>query len=335
MEYLESNKFGMITNYTEEDIEICKQKIKHDREHIKYKEELPCKNFKYPIENYIDLSVKGYTKQTIKLKTYCNYKPNTIPIAILFFIHGLGAHSNRESVHVANYLINEGFFVCSMDHREHGLSDEDLGYVRNFSDLVDDASKFVLLTEIYFMEKYDINVPKFICGSSMGGLITHYVSKLHRFQGVIYNVPCFDILMNCCLKMFVRTIGCMCPGSILPRQNGNVLSKNPNIIEDVCPIMNGRRPRFGTLISLMSQCDIFRREPIKSHENSLLIIAGGVDKIVSLDSIVNYYEHSNVKDKSIWLYPNMWHVSILEEEIFDIMPRLNLWMKQRLNNTLE
>ena len=28
----------------------------------------------------------------------------------------------------------------------------------------------------------------------------------------------------------------------------------------------------------------------------------------------------------------MWHVSFLEDKVYDIMPRLNIWMKKRMNN---
>ena len=326
----------MITNYTKEDLALCRNKIQNDQENNIYKAKLPSKDFKYPFEDFVDLFVKGYTKQTIKLKTYCNYKPDTIPIAILFIFHGLGGHSNIDSAHIANYLVGEGYFVCSLDHREHGLSENDLGYVRNFSDLIDDASKFILLTEIYIEQKFNIKIPKFMCGSSMGGMIAHYVSKLHNFQGIIYNAPCFNVAMKCFPKMIIKSIACMCPGSNIPRSYGNLLSKNPMIIDiRNCPIMTARRVRFGTLNSLLQKCQGFSTDLNKSHEKSFVIIAGGVDKLVSLDAIINYYENSNVEDKSIWLYPNMWHVSFLEVEVYDIMPRLNIWMKKRLNRNKE
>ena len=51
---------------------------------------------------------------------------------------------------------------------------------------------------------------------------------------------------------------------------------------------------------------------------------------MNLDEIASYYDRSNVKDKSIWLYPNMWHTSFLEEEASDIIPRLGRWFNERL-----
>ena len=63
----------MITNYTKKDLALCRNKIQNDQENNIYKNKFPSKDFKYPFEDFVDLSVKGYTKQTIKLKTYCNY----------------------------------------------------------------------------------------------------------------------------------------------------------------------------------------------------------------------------------------------------------------------
>ena len=46
------------------------EKIQNDQENNIYKDKLPSKDLKYPFEDFIDLYLKGYTKQTIKLKTY-------------------------------------------------------------------------------------------------------------------------------------------------------------------------------------------------------------------------------------------------------------------------
>ena len=164
--------------------------------------------------------------------------------------------------------------MCSLDHREHGLSENDLGYVINFSDLIDDASKFILLTEHYIEQKFNIKIPKFMCGSSMGGMIAHYVSKLHNFQGVIYNAPCFNIAMTCFPKMIIKSIACLCPGNIIPRFDENKLSKNPMIKIGIrhCPIIAARCVRFGTLNFLLQKCQSFSTDLNKSHEFRLSLL---------------------------------------------------------------
>ena len=197
-------------------------------------------------------------------------------------------------------------------------------------DIIDDTSKFVLLTELFIEKTFSKKLPKFICGSSMGGLIVHYVSKKHNFNGVIYVAPCFNIEIGCFTKLFVKSLACCCPQTNIPKNPTNTLSKNPIIKIEPDPIMTERPAKLGTLNALLQQCKLLTSEINKSHENSILIIVPGVDKLVSFDDMINYYEQSEVKDKTIWLYPNMWHVVLLEEEIVDIMPRLNVWMKERI-----
>ena len=71
--YDKTNNFGMLTQYTPKDIQLCKLKIKNDTQNSKYIATHPYKGFKYPIEDFIILTVRGYSKPTINLKTYCNY----------------------------------------------------------------------------------------------------------------------------------------------------------------------------------------------------------------------------------------------------------------------
>ena len=86
---------------------------------------------------------------------------------------------------------------------------------------------------------------------------------------------------------------------------------------------------FGTVNSLVKKTNFFNSNPIESHEKAFLIIIAGVEKMVCLDTIINYYNYSKVNDKSTWLYPNLWHAVFEEEEVFDLMPRLNKWISDR------
>ena len=99
------------------------------------------------------------------------------------------------------------------------------------------------------------------------------------------------------------------------------------------PVLEERYANFGTTNTIIKKSKQFHREQIlgnTSQENSMLMIVAGVEKVCTLDSIFNYYESSKVIDKDLWLYPNAWHFIYMEEEIYDIMPRINNWIKDRL-----
>ena len=120
--FLKNNPFLMQTTYTKEDVKLFHKKSKESKPSEKYRKPLPCDKCVFPYEDYIDLNVKGYNKSTIKIKTFCNYDPKVTPKAALILFHGFGSHSGRQT-HFAEYFAKKGLFVCSMDFREHGLTE--------------------------------------------------------------------------------------------------------------------------------------------------------------------------------------------------------------------
>ncbi len=327
-----SNSYSLITNFTSDDIAKCKKRTETEKASEKNRRKIPSEGFKYPIEDYINLTIKGYNKQTLKAKTYCNYNKEKTPSAVVFLVHGLVSHANKAA-HVAQSLSEAGYFACAMDLREHGLTEEDLTYIKDFNDFIEDMSKFVTLTKEFIKDTFKKDLPMFIMGSSMGGLIIYYVSKKISFKGVIYCSPCFEIPLNWFIKQVLSTIAWFTPWKILPKDDEPTLSKNPAIEEDNDPIIAKRQPTFGSVRTLVSQCNGFMYNlslKNESHENALVMIFGGIEKIVTIDSIVSYYNSSKVKDKTSWFYPNSWHGVLVEEEVYDIMPRLNKWIGDRI-----
>jgi len=316
-----SNPYNLITNITNDDIQKCRQKSTNDKVSEIYRKQKPYEGIKFTIEDFVSLNLKGYTKQTIKAKTYCYYNKDIVTRAIVFIVHGLGGSSLNVS-YAAKCLAEEGFFVCSMDLREHGLTEPDIGYCKNFNDYIDDYIDFVKLSTDYATKAFNKTLPSFIIGFSMGGLITHYVSRQLEFTGVIYAAPCFNTSLNGCLRCLISFVACCNPRQHIPEKEP-VYSKNPNVNEDI------DSGNFGTVNSLVKKTNFFNSNPIESHEKAFLIIIAGVEKMVCLDTIINYYNYSKVNDKSTWLYPNLWHAVFEEEEVFDLMPRLNKWISDR------
>ena len=330
----------MIRTYTNDDILICKSKIDNDKQNEMYRKKLPNANYEFPYEDFINLTVRGYTRENINLKTYCNYKNNTKPTATIVMIHGIGG-SSKNQAHVADSFANAGYFAASVDMRTFGRSDYDIGYAKNFDDFINDLVLFTNSTSNYVKKTFGKELPIFIIGSSMGGLVAHYLSKHIEVRGVIYVAPAFDVPLSCFIKGIVSTMACLCPSTHTPKSKpvDNVSSKNPEYgeYEYTNPMIQERYSNFGNVNALLRKIDQFKREQStqsiqsSSHEKAMLMIVAGVEKIVCLDAILGYFESSLVLDKDIWLYPNAWHFLYMEEEIYDILPRLNKWIEDRLS----
>ncbi len=93
-------------------------------------------------EDYIKITVKGYIKKKLNLKTFCSYNKEATPKDVLFFIHGMGTQCNRVTK-VAQYFSDAGYFICGLDLRQNELSDYDLSYIYNFDDVINDVIQFV------------------------------------------------------------------------------------------------------------------------------------------------------------------------------------------------
>jgi dipeptidyl aminopeptidase/acylaminoacyl peptidase len=89
------------------------------------------------------------------------------PKGVIFIMHGAFEHIDLYN-HIAESLNEQGFDVYGLDHQGHGQSDGDPAYVEQFSDYVDDAVLFVQNIQ----RNYKKQLPNFILGHSMGGLIT-------------------------------------------------------------------------------------------------------------------------------------------------------------------
>ena len=323
------NDFGFKTSISEKDLQDGKYKIENDKPDNKYRANLPNEGTSFKNEDYIKLIVKGYNKE-VNLKTFCSYNTDK-PKAAIYLFHGLGSFSDH-STGLAKFLADSDYFVCSIDLREHGYSDGELGYIYSLDDAINDSFKFVKLTEEFTEKKFNCVLPKFIAGISMGGMISNYVSRQINFNGVIYFAPCFNIDMGSFFKYSVSIFSFFYPTKKLPGfpETISTVVKNPVFTEKRCPISEKRGPTVGTVNALFSKCKDFNNKGNKSHENSALFIVAGVDKCVSNKSILDYYNSSKVKDKTMWYYPNMWHFIYFEEEMEHILPNLKNWIDQRI-----
>ena len=165
----------------------------------------------------------------------------------------------------------------------------------------------------------------------MGGLLAHYVSKRFGFRGVIYGAPCFKIPLDGCTKCIISFVACCNPLQLPPPDSEPTFSRNLNVEEEVeLDYPPESFSNFGTINMLVQKCNNFVNSKNESHEKAILMIISGVEKIVCLETIVNYYNESKVKDKESILYPNMWHGVLVEDEVYDLMPRMVKWIGDRL-----
>ena len=103
--------------------------------------------------------------------------PDNKPKAMLLICHGLNEHSGRY-YHLAKFFTEKGYGVFGFDHVGHGKSDGTRSFVKDFPTFTDP-----ILISLDKIKEINPNVPVFLLGHSLGGLIG--VSFLIDYQEII------------------------------------------------------------------------------------------------------------------------------------------------------
>lgn len=128
-------------------------------------------------------------------------------IADVLIVHGYGEHGARYR-ELAHALVEHGMVTHTIDLRGHGRSDGPRGHVDHFAHYLNDVD--------CALEKLDHNLPQFMLGHSLGGLISidYVCSRRPILSGLILSNPFLAMAMEVpALKLKVAEIA----GNVAPR----------------------------------------------------------------------------------------------------------------------
>lgn len=97
---------------------------------------------------------------------YQTWHPDNPPRAVIVGVHGHGDHSGGLR-NMIQYFVPRGYAWYGLDLRGHGRSPGLRGHVQSWADFRDDLKAF-----ISFVGEHEGEVPVFLLGHSLGGLIS-------------------------------------------------------------------------------------------------------------------------------------------------------------------
>jgi alpha-beta hydrolase superfamily lysophospholipase len=112
----------------------------------------------------------------------------------VFFVHGYG-DTVKNHAYLATMFANYGYEFCGMDQCGFGMSEGYRGQIKNKESGLQELDNYHSL----YNEKYgDAKTPCFLMGTSLGGLLTAFLSSRHcnfkmKYRGNIQTVPYYDI----------------------------------------------------------------------------------------------------------------------------------------------
>jgi acylglycerol lipase len=260
---------------------------------------------------------------------YQAWMPDGDVKGVLPIVHGLGEHSGRY-MNVVQYFVPLGYVVYGMDHIGHGKSDGPREFVESFDDFSDAFGAYMSMIKLWQPGK-----PIFLLSHSIGGLIAAYYLLDHQaeFKGAIFSAPVVKVashisratvLMGKSLSVLAPMVGVM---SVDPK----TISRDPAVVDAYIhdPLVFHRKTSARLSAEMLRA---LLRVSAETERITLPFLAmqGGDDNLVDPDGAQILYEKAGSKDKTLKIYPGLYHEIFNEPEREMVFSDIAAWLEPRI-----
>ncbi len=251
------------------------------------------------------------------------------PVATVFIVHGFAEYARRYDDFVF-FLNLAGIEVVRYDQRGHGRSEGERAYVRQFVDYVSDLDLVI--------DKFsNPNLPIFILGQSMGGLVaTRYlIDRGENFiGGLVLLSPLVGIDEKNYSPVLIRIshfLGTYFPKLKTVKLKAEFLSRTPGVMEayvnDGLIYNKGIKARLGLelLKSMKHVSNYFSKITLP-----VLLMHGTDDKISDINGSRNMYENVKSEDKKIVEWDGCYHELLKEPEHEEVYNKIKDWLTKEV-----
>lgn len=256
-----------------------------------------------------------------------NQLPTGDPKAIVLVVHGYGEHCGRYT-HVIEALAHAGFAAYALDHCGHGQSEGLRAYFDSFDQPITHLKEYMDRVKAKHAGK-----KLFVLGHSMGSLIS--LAFTLRYQKEIAGLVISGTPVNADANvspLLVRVgyvLNRIAPRAPLMKMVGlETLSTDPQVAIDFAadPLTYKNNMRVGMGVQMNDTAKNVR-EHLPELKLPMFILHGEQDKLVNPSGSHLTYERAGSKDKTLKIYPGMYHEIMNERDrevvIGDIVGWLN------------
>lgn len=237
--------------------------------------------------------------------------------AIIIIVHGLAEYLDRYD-YVVEKFNDANLTVVRYDNRGHGHSGGERADLNDFNDLIKDADSIV-----EFVKKENPNIPVFMLGHSMGGFIaaSYGINYKSKINGQILSAAAAAIpdQVKGIKGHTVKFINKILPKVKIKNNLGNVVSRDMEVVNNYKTDQNVLKKvtaRFYYQFLLLGIPWLIKN--LDKYEYPCLILHGGNDKIVNVNSSKSLFDKISSKEKKIKIYDSLFH-EILNEKEKDIV----------------
>jgi alpha-beta hydrolase superfamily lysophospholipase len=256
---------------------------------------------------------------------YQYWKPDTGAKAVILIAHGAAEHSGRYE-RVARHFVSLGYAVAALDHFGHGRSDGGRCCLRAFSDYTDTLDIFRLKVESDFP-----GLPLILLGHSMGGLISanYLLQQQEAFVGCILSGPAIKTELEPPLLQLwlIKLFSLLQPDKGVLQLDASGVSRDPVEVERYASDpLNYSGKLTARLVAELFKA--MREAQIRAGEIHLplLLLHGGDDALASPEGSRFLNEHAGAADKTLKIYPGLYHEIFNEPERLEVFADMEAWL---------
>ena len=257
------------------------------------------------------------------------WTPEQTPRAILLVVHGAGEHSDRYA-HLAEYFCEAGYVVAALDHIGHGRSDGTYGHMDSFDHHLETLEVFRQQVAADFP-----GLPMVLLGHSMGGLISACYLLRHQgeFAACALSGPAIktDLEPGFLQIAIIRLLSLLAPKLGVMQLDSAGVSRDPAVVAayQQDPLVNHGK------MSARFVAELFRgmneiQERAGEISLPLLVMHGEGDVMTAPSGSRFLHEAVSSTDKTLKLYPELYHEIFNEPERDQVFADLLTWCDQQL-----
>ncbi len=202
--------------------------------------------------------------------------------------------------------------------------------IRSFDEYVDDLDCFFDRVIGRAAEK-----PAFVLGHSLGGLIavSWCIRRQPKLGGLILSGPALQVRQDLFpwLRHLAKLGSLLFPRLRLVRMGCRNISRDAAVIEhfhDDPLVFHGRFP-VRTGAEILRAGDL-ARAAFAQVRAPLLVLHGTADRVVAVETSQELVERAETTDKTLRLYPGLYHEVLNESEREQVLADLIEWIEERL-----
>ncbi len=291
----------------------------------------------------------NHTVQTLELSgsdtlRYQSWHPEKSLRGVMLVVHGFAEHGGRYEEFAAQ-LNRRGFAVATIDLPGHGKSTGARCCVTHFDQFLRAVEVGHEAAEREFRAQDNVsegearrvsgNVPFFLLGHSMGGLIASLYAQRHgsRFAGALFSgsamlsEPAPPKLQVAMVKLVARLF----PAAGLLKLDARGVSRDPAVVEKYLNdplVYTGKIPAC-LLVAMFAAMDQ-SVSGLGDISLPVLIMHGEADTIVSPKASHLLMDKIGSNDKELRLFPGLFHEIFNEPEREEVIDEAIQWAEARL-----